>query len=68
MSPCWVEVTIQSPHPEQSGRKEWKNLAMFETIRVGNDGVTEIWLNGRCARVVETPAQIVALCRAAASR
>lgn len=58
MKPCWVEVTISSPHQEQSGRKEWKNLSVFETIRTGEDGVTEIWKDGRCARVRETPAQI----------
>lgn len=41
-----------------SGEKELKNLAVFETIRTGEDGTTEIWKDGRCARVRETPAQI----------
>ena len=53
MRPCWIEVTILS-----SGEKELKNLAVFETIRTGEDGVTEIWVGGRCARVRETPALI----------
>ena len=65
---CWIEVTIKSPHEDLDGRKEWKNMALFETIRVGNDGVTELWRDGRAALVHETPAQIVALTRAAASR
>ncbi len=60
MSPCWVEVTIKSPYADANGKKEWKNLAVFETIREGSDGVTEIWKDGRCARVQEAPAQIVA--------
>ena len=60
MKPCWIEVTILT-----SGEKELKNLAVFETIRTGEDGVTEIWKDGRCARVRETPAQIVALIREA---
>ena len=53
MKPCWIEVTILT-----SGEKELRNLAVFETIRTGEDGVTEIWKDGRCARVQETPAQI----------
>lgn len=53
MKPCWIEVTILT-----SGEKELKNLAVFETIRTGEDGATEIWVDGRCARVRETPAQI----------
>lgn len=28
------------------------------TIRTGGDGATEIWKDGRCARVQESPAQI----------
>ena len=41
MKPCWIEVTILT-----SGEKELRNLAVFETIRTGDDGVTEIffWL------------------------
>jgi gamma-glutamyl:cysteine ligase YbdK (ATP-grasp superfamily) len=58
MTPCWVEVTINSPYAVVDGKKELKNLAVFETIRTGEDGVTEIWKDGRCARVRETPAQI----------
>ena len=53
MKPCWIEVTILT-----SGEKELRNLAAFETIRTAADGVTEIWKDGRCARVRETPAQI----------
>ena len=53
MRPCWIEVTIKI-----SGEKELRNLAVFETIRTGEDGVTEIWKDGRCALVRETPAQI----------
>ena len=53
MKPCWIEVTILT-----SGEKELKNLAVFETIRTAEDGVTEIWKDGRCARVRETPSQI----------
>ena len=53
MKPCWIEVTILT-----SGENELRNLAVFETIRTGEDGVTEIWKDGRCARVQETPAQI----------
>lgn len=53
MKPCWIEVTILT-----SGEKELKNLAVFETIRTGADGVTEIWKDGRCALVQESPAQI----------
>jgi hypothetical protein len=53
MKPCWIEVTILT-----SGEKEMRNLAVFETIRTGDDGATEIWKDGRCARVRETPAQI----------
>ena len=55
MKPCWIEVTILT-----SGEKELRNLAVFETIRTGEDGATEIWKDGRCARVQETPAQILA--------
>ena len=53
MKPCWIEVTILT-----AGEKELRNLAVFETIRTGEDGATEIWKDGRCARVRETPAQI----------
>ena len=53
MKPCWIEVTILT-----TGEKELRNLAVFETIRTGEDGATEIWKDGRCARVRETPAQI----------
>ena len=53
MKPCWIEVTILT-----SGEKELKNLAVFETIRTAEDGTTELWTGGRCARVQETPAQI----------
>ena len=53
MTPCWIEVTILT-----SGEKELRNLAVFETIRTGEYGETEIWKDGRCARVRETPAQI----------
>ncbi len=56
MKPCWIEVTILANPP--FGGKELKNIAVFETIRTGDDGVTEIWKDGRCARVRETPAQI----------
>lgn len=56
MKPCWIEVTILT-----SDEKELRNLAVFETIRTGEDGATEIWKDGRCARVQETPAQIMAL-------
>lgn len=53
MKPCWIEVTMLT-----GGEKELRNLAVFETIRTAEDGVTEIWKDGRCARVRETPAQI----------
>ena len=53
MKPCWIEVTILT-----SGEKELKNLAVFETIRTGEDGTTEIWKDKRCALMQETPAQI----------
>jgi hypothetical protein len=53
MKHCWIEVTIIT-----SGEKELRNLAVFETIRTGDDGATEIWKDGRCALVRETPAQI----------
>ena len=58
MKPCWIEITIKSPDPDQHGRKELRNIAVFETIRTGEDGVTELWKDGRCALVRETPAQI----------
>lgn len=53
MKHCWVEVTILT-----SGEKELKNIAVFETIRTAADGVTEIWKDGRCTSVRETPEQI----------
>jgi hypothetical protein len=60
MKPCWIEVTILA-----SGEKELRNLAVFETIRTAEDGAPEIWKDGRCALVQESPAQIMALIREA---
>ena len=50
----WIEVTILT-----SGEKEWKNMAVFETIRTAGSNVTELWVAGRATRVRETPAQII---------
>lgn len=53
------EITeAQAEVDRVDGEKELKNLAVFETIRTAADGVTEIWKDGRCARVRETQAQI----------
>ena len=60
MKPCWIWVTIKT-----SGERELKNLSVFETIRVGADGATEVWKDGRCAKVRETPAQLYAMIREA---
>ena len=56
----WIEVTINT-----SGEREWKNMAVFETVRTGEDGVTELWVGGRRAKVRETPAQIMAMIKEA---
>ena len=68
MGPCFVEVTVRSDDPRQHGRKEYKNLALFETVRSGADGGAELWRDGRCARLQETPAQVVALAREAVGK
>lgn len=57
---AWIEVTINT-----SGEKEWKNMAVFETVRIGDDGVTELWVDGRRAKIRETPAQVMALLKEA---
>lgn len=64
--PCYITLTLLSRlEPVASPRPIIKNMDHITTIQADPDGGAQLWDNGRCTHVAESPAQILALIKEA---
>lgn len=64
--PCYITLTLLSRlEPVASPRPIIKNMDHITTIQADPDGGAQLWDNGRCTHVAESPGQILALIKEA---
>jgi hypothetical protein len=63
--PCFIQLTLIPQLGTEQKRPIYKNMARISTIQVRAGGGSDLWDSGKCTRVAESPAQILALIKEA---
>ena len=63
--PCFIKLTLVPQLPGDPQRPLYKNMDRISTIQDRDGGGADLWDSGKCTRVVESPAQILALIKEA---